>query len=66
MYAQGEASTITGLEPSNDTLILGRYAKSGGIAASVSKFGKGWVGLIGASPEAPKDWCELLLAHHNG
>jgi glutamine amidotransferase-like uncharacterized protein len=41
--------------------ILARYSKSRDIAASVTKYGQGWVGLTGPHPEADQSWCEYCL-----
>ena len=47
-------------EEANGTKILGRYASNGDVAATLTPFGKGWVGLVGPHPEATGDWCKLL------
>lgn len=39
--------------------VLGRYSKTGNVAASLSGFGKGWVALVGPHPEASKNWCKF-------
>ncbi|KAH6877169.1 hypothetical protein B0T10DRAFT_464871 [Thelonectria olida] len=36
--------------------ILSRYSKTGDVAASVTPYGKGWVGLVGPHPEATQEW----------
>lgn len=54
-----EGAVIQGLKPSETCFILGRYSKSGGVAASLNKYGDGWVGLIGPHPEATQEWCKL-------
>lgn len=41
--------------------VLATYSKSGDVAACVTPFGKGWVGLVGPHPEATKDWCKCPL-----
>lgn len=38
--------------------VLGRYSSTQDVAASLSSFGKGWVGLVGPHPEAGQDWCK--------
>jgi glutamine amidotransferase-like uncharacterized protein len=38
------------------SLVLARYASNGEIAAMVTPYGKGWVGVCGPHPEAPQDW----------
>lgn len=52
-----DGSTIVG---SNTTGIevLARYANNQNIAATVSPFGKGWVGATGPHPEADQSWCK--------
>jgi glutamine amidotransferase-like uncharacterized protein len=42
--------------------ILARYSKSRDIAASVTKYGQGWVGLTGPHPEADQTWCKCCLS----
>lgn len=41
--------------------VLGRYSSNGDTAATLSTFGKGWVGLIGPHPEADESWCKLRV-----
>lgn len=53
-----EGPCIKGFEESDTSFILGRYSKDGRIASTLSKFGDGWVGLIGPHPEADQSWCE--------
>jgi hypothetical protein len=53
-----EGALIEGLKPNATTFVLGRYSKSGNVAASLSKYGDGWVGLMGPHPEATQSWCE--------
>lgn len=53
-----EGAVIQGLEESETSFVLGRYSKSGGVAASLTKYGDGWVGLIGPHPEATREWCK--------
>ncbi|ODA81370.1 hypothetical protein RJ55_04335 [Drechmeria coniospora] len=55
LYFQ-EGAVIQGLEESDTSYVLGRYSKSGGVASSLSKYGDGWVGLIGPHPEATEAW----------
>jgi hypothetical protein len=60
---------ISGLdaEVEPDTKILGEYTKSGDVAASVTRYGKGHVALIGLHPEANKTWCKSTSLHgHDG
>ncbi|KAJ5807735.1 hypothetical protein N7474_009004 [Penicillium riverlandense] len=38
-------------------IILGRYSTNNDIAASVTPFGNGWVGVVGPHPEADESWC---------
>ena len=45
------------LKSPENTQILGRYSGSGDIAASLTPFGKGWVGAVGPHPEADRTWC---------
>lgn len=40
--------------------VLGRYASNDDIAATISPFGKGWVGNTGPHPEADRSWCECV------
>lgn len=54
-----EGAVIQGFKQSETAFVLGRYSTSGRIAASLSKFGQGWVGLTGPHPEATPEWCEL-------
>lgn len=38
--------------------VLGRYSSNGDVAAMLTSFGAGWVGLVGPHPEADESWCE--------
>lgn len=44
----------------HDVLVLERYSSNEVVAACVSGFGKGWVGLVGLHPEANESWCEYF------
>lgn len=46
------------IRTSNSTL-LGRYSKNNDVAAIVSPFGKGFVGVTGVHLEADESWCEF-------
>lgn len=50
------------LSNSTDAKILGRYASNNDIAASLTPFGRGWVGVTGPHPEANKAWCTLAYS----
>ncbi|CCE28894.1 hypothetical protein E4U22_001225 [Claviceps purpurea] len=61
-----EGAVITDFVDTEDTIVLARYSKSGRVASSLSKYGEGWVGLIGPHPEAPEDWfssCNIKSPH---
>lgn len=57
MYFQDGA--VMKLEPDAPAVVLGRYSANGDVAASVTSFGDGWVGLVGPHPEADLSWCEF-------
>jgi glutamine amidotransferase-like uncharacterized protein len=57
LYFQ-EGTCICGFVESDTSVVLGRYSKSGNVAASLNQYGKGWVGLIGPHPEATQEWCK--------
>lgn len=52
-----EGAYIKGMKKDQGTVIA-RYSKSGDVAGSVTKYGSGWVGLIGPHPEADETWCK--------
>jgi hypothetical protein len=56
-----EGAFVKGLDERNGR-ILGRYTESCDVAASVTKFGKGTVGLVGFHPEADQSWCTYFPA----
>lgn len=60
MYFQDGATIefLDGAVSDDGSKILGTYSSNGDVAASVTPFGKGWVGVVGPHPEATKDWCE--------
>ncbi|RGP67661.1 biotin ligase [Fusarium sporotrichioides] len=49
---------IKGLDAKTPGHVIGRYSSNSDVAASVTPYGKGWVGLIGPHPEADKTWYE--------
>ncbi|KAF5011291.1 hypothetical protein FDECE_2591 [Fusarium decemcellulare] len=60
LYFQ-DGAVITGLDEDklkrdHEGRILAKYSKNGDVAASVTKYGKGWVGLVGPHPEATEEW----------
>lgn len=62
MYFQ-EGAVITGLDENKlradgSGRVLARYSQNGDVAASVTRYGKGWVALVGPHPEANDEWCE--------
>lgn len=57
-----DGAVVLGLNSSDaDTHILARYSSNGDVAATVSTYGKGRVGLIGPHAEADSTWCKLEL-----
>lgn len=48
---------VQGLHANGPGRIIGRYSANGDVAASISPYGKGWVGLVGPHPEADDEWC---------
>jgi glutamine amidotransferase-like uncharacterized protein len=55
-----EGAFVKGLDGHNGK-VLGRYTESGDVAASVTKYGRGTVGLVGFHPEADESWCMSFL-----
>jgi hypothetical protein len=45
--------------------VLGRYRSNGALAAVLSPYGKGWVGIIGPHPEADQSWYDDIPGLHN-
>ncbi|KAK0392862.1 hypothetical protein NLU13_2356 [Sarocladium strictum] len=57
LYFQDGAAILGRLgRPGDRGKVLGRYSKSGHVAAYVVRYGKGVVGVVGPHPEATKDW----------
>lgn len=52
---------VMDLKKGSNVKVLGRYSSNGDVAATLNRFGSGWVGLIGPHPEATEDWCEYLF-----
>jgi glutamine amidotransferase-like uncharacterized protein len=52
-----EGATMLGLEDS-DPHVVARYSANQDVAASVTPYGKGFVGLVGPYPEAYELWCK--------
>jgi glutamine amidotransferase-like uncharacterized protein len=63
LYFQ-EGAYITEFDPREGD-VLARYSKSRDIAASVTRYGKGWVGLTGPHPEADQTWCRFCSSPPN-
>jgi glutamine amidotransferase-like uncharacterized protein len=42
--------------------VLARYSRTGGVAAVINGFGKGWVANVGPHPEADRAWCKTSLS----
>ncbi|CAJ0542412.1 Ff.00g000640.m01.CDS01 [Fusarium sp. VM40] len=55
LYFQ-DGVVIQGLNDKSPGRIVGRYSANGDVAASITPYGKGWVGLIGPHPEADDTW----------
>jgi hypothetical protein len=55
-----EGAVIRRFVESDTCFVLGRYSKSGRVAASLNKYGDGWVGLVGPHPEATHEWCKSV------
>lgn len=61
LYFQDGAVVDLGSKRGEDVLVLGRYSSNGDVAACVSRFGGGWVGLVGPHPEADGSWCKSFF-----
>lgn len=57
-FQDGALVDVNSAEGPADVKVLGRYSSNGAIAAVLSPYGKGWVGIIGPHPEADQSWCE--------
>ena len=53
-----EGAAMLGFNHS-DPGIIARYSANQNVAASVTPYGKGFVGLVGSHPEAYELWCKL-------
>lgn len=53
-----EGACITDFSESPTAIVLGRYSRSGRVAATLNKFGGGWVACVGPHPEADQTWCK--------
>lgn len=47
-----------GLKSEGHGRVIATYSKNGDVAASVTPYGRGWVGVVGPHPEATSDWCK--------
>lgn len=56
-----EGATMLGFKAS-DPHVIARYSANQDVAASVTPYGKGFVGLVGPHPEAYELWCKCLFA----
>lgn len=56
LLTENDAVTIMDVTSSNNNIsVLGHYS-DGQVAASISRFGKGWVGLLGFHPPDSHTW----------
>jgi glutamine amidotransferase-like uncharacterized protein len=53
-----EGATMLGFT-SSDPHVIARYSANQDVAASVTPYGMGFVGLVGPHPEAYELWCKL-------
>ncbi|KAJ2963040.1 hypothetical protein NQ176_g10891 [Zarea fungicola] len=58
MYYQ-EGNFIRGLVENQTTHVLARYSRTDDVAASLNKYGEGWVGTTGPHPEANQKWFKV-------
>lgn len=62
LYFQDGA--VIKLASNASALVLGRFSSNDDVAASVTPFGEGWVGLVGPHPEADESWCKSIRRPH--
>lgn len=55
-----EGPCINNFPETDDSFVVARYSKTGHVAATLNKFGRGWVGCIGPHPEADQTWCRFI------
>ena len=53
------------LDNNSSARVLGRYSSNGDVAAAVSKFGRGYVGVIGPHPEADEESCQSRFVYYH-
>ena len=58
LYFQ-EGAVMQGFKE-DDPRVVAKYSANGDVAASVTSYGRGFVGLSGPHPEANRDWCKSL------
>ncbi|KAM3562732.1 hypothetical protein MY1884_001634 [Beauveria asiatica] len=54
-----EGNFVKNFVEDNTSFVLGRYSKTDRVAATLNKYGEGWVGTIGPHPEADQSWFDL-------
>ncbi|KAM3528830.1 hypothetical protein NHJ13051_002231 [Beauveria bassiana] len=54
-----EGNYVKNFVEDNTSYVLGRYSKTDRVAATLNKYGEGWVGTIGPHPEADQSWFDL-------
>jgi glutamine amidotransferase-like uncharacterized protein len=57
-FQDGPVFTVAENSPAK---VMARYSKTGGVAAVLNGFGKGWVANVGPHPEADRAWCECFF-----
>jgi glutamine amidotransferase-like uncharacterized protein len=60
-----EGATMVGFTDS-DPHVVARYSANQDVAASITPYGKGFVGLVGPHPEAYELWCKSAPASPQG
>lgn len=55
-----EGSMLKDFPETSTSFVLARYSTTGNVAATLNKYGEGWVGTIGPHPEANQGWCTFF------
>ncbi|OAA58689.1 Biotin-protein ligase [Cordyceps fumosorosea ARSEF 2679] len=54
-----EGNLIKDFPETSTSLVIGRYSTTNHVAATINKYGNGWVGTTGPHPEANQTWFDL-------
>lgn len=59
-----EGNLVKNFVETPTSMVLARYSMTDHVAATLNKYGEGWVGTTGPHPEADQTWCTFFFSPH--